>query len=145
MCYHIIVRKIRLGDCREAGSVNRRNNFGPAGKPTDDMSCNPVGFLTNLFIGGRMNTAKLAVKLYVYHSCIIEEPGESGRLLVPYLIHEIKEQLKGNVKDAVLNRVYYNLRMGRIGSMLFGVEAVSRYELDSIGIYLRERLKGGKV
>ena len=47
MCYHIIVRKIRLEDCREAGSVNRRNNFGLAGKPTDDMSCNPVGFLTN--------------------------------------------------------------------------------------------------
>ena len=92
-----------------------------------------------------MNTAKLAVKLYVYHNCIIEEPGKSGRLLVPYLIHEIKEQLKGNVKDAVLNRVYYNLRMGRIGSMLFGVEAVNRHELDSIGIYLRERLKGGKI
>lgn len=92
-----------------------------------------------------MNTAKLAVKLYVYHSCIIEEPGHSGRLLVPYLIHEIKEQLKGNVRDAVLNRVYYNLRMSRIGSMLFGVEAVSIKELDSIGIYLRERLKGGKV
>lgn len=92
-----------------------------------------------------MNTAKLAVKLYVYHSCIIEEPGHSGRLLVPYLIHEIKEQLKGNVRDAVLNRVYYNLRMSRIGSMVFGVEAVSIKELDSIGIYLRERLKGGKV
>ena len=92
-----------------------------------------------------MNTAKLAVKLYVYHNCIIEEPGESGRLLVPYLIHEIKEQLKGNVKDAVLNRVYYNLRMGRIGSTLFGVEAVSRYELDSIGIFIRERMKGGKI
>lgn len=92
-----------------------------------------------------MNTAKLAVKLYVYHNCIIEEPGCSDRLLVPYLIHEIKEQLKGNVKDAVLNRVYYNLRMGRIGTTLFGVEAVSRHELDSIGIYLKERLKGGKV
>lgn len=92
-----------------------------------------------------MNTAKLAVKLYVYHNCIIEEPGESGRLLVPYLIREIKEQLKGNVKDAVLNRVYYNLRMGRIGSMLFGVEAVSRHELDNIGIFIRERVKGGKI
>lgn len=92
-----------------------------------------------------MNKAKLAVKLYVYHSCIIEEPGYSDRLLVPYLIREIKEQLKGNVKDAVLNRVYYNLRMGRIGSMLFGVEAVNRHELMDIGIYLKERIKGGKV
>jgi hypothetical protein len=92
-----------------------------------------------------MNIAKLAVKLYVYHSCIIEEPGSSGKLLVPYLIHEIKEQLKGNVKDAVLNRVYYNLRMGRIGSTLFGVEAVSRHELDNIGIFIRERMKGGKI
>lgn len=92
-----------------------------------------------------MNTAKLAVKLYVYHSCIIEEPGHYDRLLVPYLIHEIKEQLKGNVRDAVLNRVYYNLRMSRIGSMLFGVEAVNIKELDSIGIYIRERVKGGKI
>ena len=92
-----------------------------------------------------MNTAKLAVKLYVYHNCIIEKPGEPDRLLVPYLIREIKEQLKGNVKDAALNRVYYNLRMRRIGSMVFGVEAVSRLELDSIGIYLMERMKGGKA
>ena len=92
-----------------------------------------------------MNTAKLAVKLYVYHNCIIEEPGHSDRLLVPYLIGEIKQQLRGNVLDAVLNRVYYNLRMGRIGKKMFGVEAVSRYELDSIGISIRERVKGGKV
>lgn len=134
-----------MGDCREAGSVNRRSNFGPAGKPTDDMSCNPVGFLTTLFIGGRMNIAKLAVKLYIYHGCVIEEPGESGRLLVPYLIKEVKNQLKGNVLDAVLNRLYYNLRMGRIGKIVYGVQAVSVHELTDIGIYIKERLKGGTI
>lgn len=92
-----------------------------------------------------MNIAKLAVKLYIYHGCIIKEPGESGRLLVPYLLSEIKNQLKGNVLDAVLNRVYYNLRMGRIGSTAFGVQAVSVFELESIGIYIKERLKGERI
>jgi len=91
-----------------------------------------------------MNTAKLAVKLCVCHNCIIEEPGHSGRLLVPYLIGEIKSQLKGNVLDAVLNRVYYNLRMGRIGKKMFGVMSLSRNELNDIGVYVKERLKGGK-
>lgn len=92
-----------------------------------------------------MNIAKLAVKLYIYHGCVIEEPGESGRLLVPYLIKEVKNQLKGNVLDAVLNRLYYNLRMGRIGKIMYGVQAVSVFELESIGIYIKERLKGERV
>lgn len=92
-----------------------------------------------------MNTAKLAVPLKVYHDCVIHEPGEPDSLLVPYLISEIKSQLKGNILSAVLNRVYYNLRMGRIGKSLYGVRAVNRKELSDIGIYIKDRVKGGKV
>lgn len=100
-----------------------------------------------------MNTAKVAVKIKVLHSCIIRAPDvknasthnesmQTGeRLLVPYLIAEIKSQLTDSMAKAVLNRVYYNLRVNRIGYIIYGVPSVSLRELCNIGIYIEERKK----
>lgn len=95
-----------------------------------------------------MNRPKLGVRIKVYHSCLISPPDDfsdmGSRLLVPYLIDELKQQLKYNILDAVLNRVYYNIRMGRIGKKVYGVMSVSTNELVDIGIYIEDRKKGEK-
>ena len=100
-----------------------------------------------------MNIAKVAVKIKVLHNCIIRAPDvknasthyesvQTGeRLLVPYLIAEIKSQLTDSMAKAVLNRVYYNLRVGRIGCIIYGVPSLSLRELANIGIYIEERKK----
>ena len=95
-----------------------------------------------------MNRPQLVVKMKVYHSCLISPPDDcpdiSSRVLLPYLIDEMKQQLKYNILDAVLNRVYYNVRMGRIGKKMYGVMSVSTDELADIGIYIDDRKKGGE-
>lgn len=95
-----------------------------------------------------MNRPKLGVRIKVYHSCLISPPDDfsdtGSRLLLPYLIDELKQQLKYNILDAVLNRVYYNVRMGRIGKKMYGVMSVSTNELADIGIHIDDRKKGGE-
>ena len=101
-----------------------------------------------------MNIAKVAVKIKVHQNCIIRAPNKDSsvsthyesvnvekRLLVPYVIAEIKEQLTDSMAKAVLNRVYYNLRVGRIGCIIYGVPSLSLRELANIGIYIEERKK----
>ena len=101
-----------------------------------------------------MNIVKVAVKIKVYPYFIIRAPNKDPsisthyesvnvekRLLVPYLIAEIKSQLTDSMAKAVLNRIYYNLRTGRIGYIIYGVPSVSLRELGNIGIYIEERKK----
>lgn len=124
-----------MEDYREAGTVNRRNNFGPAGKPTDNTSCTLSAFPDSLG-GYRVNTAKIREEVKVYHNCILND-----RIFVPYLIDEIKSQFDRDTAKALLNRVYYNIRVGRMGCPMYGVLSLHERELERIGIYIKERKK----
>ena len=83
-----------------------------------------------------MNTAKIREEVKVNKDCLLYD-----RILVPYLIDEIKYQFDRDTAKALLNRVYYNIRVGRMGGLLYGVMSLNKWELHKIGIDLKERKK----
>ena len=83
-----------------------------------------------------MNTAKIREEVKVFKDCILND-----RILVPYLIDEIKYQFDRDTAKALLNRVYYNIRVGRMGCPMYGVLSLHERELERIGIYIKERKK----
>lgn len=82
-----------------------------------------------------MNIAKICETIKVRSDCLVE----GKRLMLPYLINVIKNQHDYDTTKALLNRIYYNIRMQRIGGTDFGVTSVSVKELASIGIYIKEK------
>lgn len=81
-----------------------------------------------------MNTAKIREEVKVDKDCLLYD-----RILVPYLIDEIKYQFDRNKAKTLLNRIYYNIRVGRMGCPMLGVPSLHERELANIGIYIKER------